>query len=207
MAIFSIVALRQHGGMGPTCSVASRPDAASTMAATFFDGRKHDRQAVGPAAGKQQFLVVIVVGAVEPVRDGGFCRVVAMPGETLDERIDDGIGAFGHDVALCRVHRMRNAHERQIRHAPPGRLFARGGGESRAEHGNGRNTAAFDFDRIGDTDRGRGAAIAETLHDGVALREIGEIVIRQPILRRSLAHDRTWKRGVSIAQVARPRAE
>ena len=98
---------------------------------------------------------------------------------------------------------MWNLHERQFRHAATRSLLAGGRGEGRAEHGDARNAAAFDFDGISDADRGRGPAIAEALHDRVALRQICQIALGQSILGRGLADDRTMDRREAIGKLRR----
>ena len=92
--------------------------------------------------------------------------------------------------------------ERQIRHAAAGRLLARGVGESRAEHIDGRDAAPLDLDRVGDVDRGRGAAIAEAKHHRVALRESAKVGFAQAVLRRELAYDRTGHHAIAVAELA-----
>ena len=114
-----------------------------------------------------------------------------MPGETLDQRVDSRLGPLGDEVARRGMHRMRNLRERQVGHASAGGLLARRRRECRAEDGDRGDAAPLEIDRISDADRGRGAAIAEALHHRVAAGERREIAVRQPVLGRGLAHDRT----------------
>jgi hypothetical protein len=96
---------------------------------------------------------------------------------------------------------MRNFDQRQVAHAAPLGLFARGFGKSGAEHVDGWDAAPLDLDGVGDIDRSRGAAIAKTQDHGIALRKTRHIDLAQPVLRRQLAHDRARHDREPIAEL------
>src|SRR4029077_5089714 len=80
-------------------------------------------------------------------------------------------------------------HEMKSTHAAPLGLVARGSGERSAEHRDRGDGAALQPHPVGGAARGRGSAISEALHDGIAFGELGDICLAEVILRRKFADD------------------
>ncbi len=83
---------------------------------------------------------------------------------------------------------MWDADVLEVVHAAALGLAARGVGEGGREYSYRRLAEAFEFDGVGDVDRGRGAAVTEAEHDGIAFGELGEVGLREVVLGRELAN-------------------
>ena len=127
--------------------------------------------------------------------------------QPFDQGIDRRIGALRHLRARGGVHRMRNSHQPQVRHAAAGRLDAGRLGERGAEHRYGRNPAPLDLDRVGNAHGGRGSAIAETLNDRLAGGNLAEVLVREAVLGGGLADHRSGHDPKAIDQHLRDARE